>query len=146
MEKKEIKTFTEQDMIEFGQWLNQNASRNDAGTWVYFHNTFYTKTTKELFDLWEKKRVPAIKSTSELGCMLDTERPWMELPREINTPNDTRDVEVRLKDGIITFGWFGGCWWVDDKRGYKSSCHFPEENPNNPVVAWRELVTDNTEK
>lgn len=91
----------------------------------------------------DKLKIKEIKSTSELGCMLDTERPWTELPREIKTPNNTRNVEVILKDGTITFGWLGDCWWVDDKKKYKRSSRFPKENPNNPVVAWRELVTDN---
>jgi hypothetical protein len=36
------------EMCAFGEWLRENASRNNAGSWVYFKNSFYTKTTTEL--------------------------------------------------------------------------------------------------
>lgn len=92
----------------------------------------------------DKLKIKEIKSTSELGCMLDTEKPWIELPPQSKLPDSKDDVQVQLKDGTITIGWFGGCWWVDDKfQVYQFTADFPKENPNNPVVAWREIVTDN---
>lgn len=48
--------FSEENMIDFGEWLNKNASRNSTGTWQYFGNNFYTKTTKELFQLWKEQQ------------------------------------------------------------------------------------------
>ena len=91
----------------------------------------------------DKMKIKEIKTTSELGCMLDTERPWTELPREINTPNDSRNVEVILKDGTTTVGWCGSInknWYVSN--GEKNEIVWPLEDKNNPVVAWRELVTE----
>lgn len=87
----------------------------------------------------DRLKIKEIKSTSDLGCTLDTERPWVS-EMKLVLPNNDRDVEVRLKDGTITFGWLGSFWWVDDKfEVYPFTANFPKENPDNPVVAWREL-------
>lgn len=57
---QETHPFSEEDMIEFGDWLNKNASRNNAGSWGYFINPFYTKTTKELFEIWKEQRIKTL--------------------------------------------------------------------------------------
>ena len=53
---QETHPFSEEDMVLFGDWLNKNASRNNVGTWGYFGNLFYTKTTKELLQLWKEQQ------------------------------------------------------------------------------------------
>lgn len=93
----------------------------------------------------DKLKIKEIKSTSELGCMLDTERTWIELPPQPKLPNSADDVEVKLKDGTITIGWFYELWYVQKKYGEpnQKTSFWSFQHPNNPVVAWRELVTDN---
>ena len=103
----------------------------------------------------DKLKIKEIKSTSELGCMLDTERPWVKITKpkwwmifyRPRFPNSIRDVEVMLKDGTVSIGWKVWSWHVANKNSsINESWDFPSENMRNPVVAWRELVTDNTEK
>lgn len=53
---KKLRPFSEEDVVNFGEWLNKNASRNIAGTWGYFENRFYTKTTTELFQIWKEQQ------------------------------------------------------------------------------------------
>ena len=87
-----------------------------------------------------------IKTTSELGCMLDTERPWVSV--EDRLPINERTVSVLLKNNVETVGWYFSYWSVNKEYNIpQNSVDFwSTEHPNNPVVAWRELVTDNTEK
>ena len=59
----------------------------------------------------DKLKIKEIKSTSDLGCTLDTERPWTP----VSLPKNTNDIELMLQDGTTVIGW------------------------TNPVVAWREL-------
>jgi hypothetical protein len=49
------------DAIEFADWLNKNASRNADGSWGYFGNIFYTKTSKELYDIFKSESQPQQK-------------------------------------------------------------------------------------
>jgi hypothetical protein len=46
------------DAIEFADWINKNASRNAVGIWGYFGNMFYTKTSKELYDIFKSESQP----------------------------------------------------------------------------------------
>lgn len=49
------------DAIEFADWINKNASRNAVGSWGYFGNMFYTKTSKELYDIFKSESQPQQK-------------------------------------------------------------------------------------
>jgi hypothetical protein len=44
--------FTLEDMIEYTKWLQESASRNNAGKWVCFDNHFYDKTNEEMVEKW----------------------------------------------------------------------------------------------
>lgn len=49
------------DAIEFADWINKNASINAVGSWGYFGNMFYTKTSKELYDIFKSESQPQQK-------------------------------------------------------------------------------------
>lgn len=49
------------DAIEFADWINKNASRNAVGSCMYFGNMFYTKTSKELYDIFKSELQPQQK-------------------------------------------------------------------------------------
>jgi len=74
-----------------------------------------------------------IKSTSELGCMLDTERTW----KPVLLPENTDDVELMLKDGTTIIGWYNeyrNAWMRRFNDGVGQWI-----GTDNPVAAWREL-------
>lgn len=91
----------------------------------------------------DKLKIKEIKSTSELGVMLDTERPWIELTKPPMLPEHHKDVEVQLKNGKQTIGFYtelNSSWYV---RNHPFPNTFDAELKSNPVIAWREIVTDN---
>ena len=81
-----------------------------------------------------------IKSTSDLGCTLDTERPWTP----VLLPTNTDEIELLLEDGTIIIGWYNDYrnTWM---RRFNDGCG-QWIGTDNPVVAWREIVTDKTER
>jgi len=74
-----------------------------------------------------------IKSTSELGIMLDTERPWISV--ENSLPENANDLELKLKNGVIVHGWY-----ADGHKKWRkiTNQRYVDVELDNPVVAWRE--------
>lgn len=92
----------------------------------------------------DKLKIKEIKTTSELGCMLDTERAWISVLDVY--PTEYADVELKLYSGTVIEGYKGHKdWFLFNKLATEmhNSKRWEKAHTHNPVVAWRELVTDN---
>jgi len=88
-------------------------------------------------------------TTMKTNNKLDADRPWLESFPVPKLPLEWRGVEVLLKDGTIVSGVYVGSYWYEgNERKYRSRINIDinDFNPNNILIAWRELVTDKPDK
>ena len=57
---QETHLFSEEDMVEFVEFVNDNAVRNTEGTWMLFDNPKNMLTTKQLLQLWKEQKTKTV--------------------------------------------------------------------------------------